>query len=294
MNVTADDMGRIFEEVQQLERLNERYDYLKVRRQNRWYFVKIAQNEEAREGLLREYLWSEFMERVSVLMPALKLDGPIIFKRIGTGALVFDWINAPLVAEKWDIEAWGRSLGRYAETHVLLDKAAGNYSLPQVYTKLSHRDTPETTWKRWVKDGVDDAIVEQAAEIFREYQYHVTLRLQHGGLWPWEIFAVNDRWIIVDGEKAGIDLPRFYDVAQSYARLYTVSGGVGMAKDFLQQVADGVGLSREEFYKQFIPVILIRAVSQLSEANSGADEPAKAAALALVDACLSRDVQQLF
>lgn len=293
MTVTQEEMARIFEEVQPMEATNDRFGYLKVRRQDKWYFVKIAQNDEAREGLLREYLWSEFMERVTVLMPALKLDGPHIFKRIGTGALVFEWIDGLQVAATWDIEAWRRNMRRYADMHALLDKAAGDYSLPQVYTKLSSRDTPETTWKRWSSEGVDEPTVEKARELFRQYQYHVTLRLQHGGLWPWEIFSVNDRWIVVDGESAGIDLPRFYDAARAYTRLFTETGEPEMAHEFLRVVSGSVGLEQSDFYKQFISVLLVQAISRLSEANLGDDESAKASARRLVDICLFGDPQLL-
>lgn len=294
MNVSPEDMGRIFEEVQQLDSTNDRYKYLKVRRRDRWYFVKVAQNDDAREGLLREYLWAEFMERVSVLMPALKLDGPHIFKRIGTGALVFDWIEAPLVAEAWDVEAWRRNLQRYASLHVQLDKAAGSYSLPQVYTKLSHRDTPETTWKKWSTNLVDEETIASSRQLFREYEFHVSQRLQHGDLWPWEIFNKGDRWIIIDGERAGIDLPRFYDIAQSCVRLYTVARSQDMARDFLRQVVDGMFIPRDDFYAQFIPVILVNAINQLSEANDSEDESLKQSSRSLVDVCLSRDPEQLF
>ncbi len=293
MNVSSEDMGRIFEEVNSLDSPNDRYKYLRVRRRDRWYFVKIAQNEAAREGLLREYLWSEFMERVTVLMPALRLDGPHVFKRIGTGALVFDWIEAPLVAEAWDVEAWQRNLQRYADLHVQLDKAAGNYSLPQVYTKLSHRDTPETTWKRWSTDQIDEETINSSRQLFREYEFHVTQRLQHGDLWPWEIFDNNGRWTIIDGERAGIDLPRFYDVAQSYTRLYAVVGNQDMAKNFLRLVFGGLGISQDDFYAQFIPVVLVNAINQLSEAGSGENELLKQSSRSLMDICLSRSVDQL-
>ncbi|NCU40463.1 hypothetical protein EOL73_01765 [Candidatus Saccharibacteria bacterium] len=294
MNVSQEDMSRIFEEVQSLDSTNDRFKYLKVRRRDKWYFVKIAQNDTAREGLLREYLWSEFMERVSVLMPFLKLDGPHIFKRIGTGALVIDWIEASVVAEAWDIDAWQRNLERFASMHVQLDRAAGNYSLPQVYTKLAHRDTPETTWKQWSTDRVDEQTISDSRQLFREYEYRVTLRLQHGDLWPWEIFNVDDRWVIIDGEKAGIDLPRFYDVAQSYVRLFTIANNQDMARDFLRMVIDGLEMSRDDFYSQFIPVVLIRAISQLSNANSGDDESLKASSNLLVNTCLLREVEQIF
>lgn len=294
MNVSPEDMSRIFEEVQTMDSTNDRFKYLKVRRQDKWYFVKIAQNDEAREGLLREYLWSEFMERVTVLMPALKLDGPHIFKRIGTGALVFEWIDSAPVAASWDIEAWRRNMRRYADMHVLLDKAAGDYSLPQVYTKLAHRDTPETTWKRWSSDGVDEQTIEKAREVFRLYQHHVTLRLQHGDLWPWEIFAINDRWIVVDGERAGIDLPRFYDVARSYTKLYAETDNPEMAKEFLRAVAGGLGLPQQDFYKQLLPVLLVQAITRLSEASSRGDDNAKSFASSLVEICLSQQPERLF
>ena len=297
MNVSDDDLSRIFEEIQPFENANganDRYRYVKARLQTHWYFIKIARGVDQEEGLQREYLWSEFMERVDVLMPSLKLNGPKIFKRIGKDALAFHWIDAPLVAEHWDVLAWERHLDRYAEMHVQLDRAAGDYSLPQVYTSLSHREITGASWKQWVSGRVDEETIAQAQQLFKEHEKRVTLRLQHGDMSPWQIFDVDGTWVIIDGEKAGIDLPRFNDVAQSYFRLHNIAKRPDLAKRFLNQFVSGLMMTKEEFYDQFIPVMVIRAVGSLADADINREhEPFHEEARALVDACLSRDLNRL-
>lgn len=298
MSVTPDDLRRIFEEVQPFENENgatHRYSYAKARRHDKWYFVKIALGYEQQEGLQREFLWAEFMERVAVLMPSLQLDGPKIFKRIGTEALAFHWIDAPLVAERWDVDAWRRCLDRYAEMHVKLDQAAGDYSLPRVYTSLSHREIIGASWKQWVKGHVEEETVATAQQLFREHERQVTLRLQHGDMSPWQIFDVAGKWVIIDGEKSGSDLPRFYDVAQSYVRLHNIAKSPDSARMFLQTVVEAIDLEREEFYRQFIPVLVIQAVGSLADADIDREhEPFGDEARALVEACLARDSSRLF
>lgn len=298
MSITLEHLSRIFEEVQPFENTNganDRYSYAKARLQDNWYFIKIARDQEYEEGLQREYLWSEFMERVDVLLPSLHLDGPKIFKRIGKEALAFRWIDAPLVAERWDVLAWERNLERYAEMHVQLDRAAGDYSLPQVYTSLSHREIAGSSWKRWVSGHVDEATITAAQQLFREHEKKVSLRLQHGDMSPWQIFDVDGKWVIIDGEKAGVDWPRFSDVAQSYVRLHNIAKRPDLAKRFLGQFLTDIVMTKEEFYDQFIPVLVIRAVGSLADADIDREhEPFQAEARTLVDACLSRDVAQLF
>lgn len=298
MNISNDDLLRVFTEVQSFGNTNgtdSRYRYAKARQKDSWYFIKIALSSEYEEGLEREYLWSEFMERVSVLMPSLNIDGPKIHKRIGREAIVFHWIEAPLVAERWDVLAWERNLDRYAELHVQLDRAAGDYSLPKVYTTLSHRDIAGAAWKQWVDNHVDEPTIAAAQQLFREHEKQVTLRLQHGDMSPWQIFDIGGIWVIFDGEKAGIDWPRFNDVAQSYVRLHNIARRPDLAKRFLAQFVDVLGMDRGEFYSQFIPVLVIQAVGYLADADVDKEHEAfHAEAHTLVDVCLSRDINQLF
>ncbi len=298
MSISFADLTRIFDEVISLDDVlgvNDRFMYVKARRVGSWYFVKIAKQAELIENLERECLWAEFMDRVDVLNPTMRLRGQHLVQRIGDDGLVFEYIDAPQVAPRGDAERWRANLQRYADMHVQLDKAAGDFSLPRTYTYLSNKFEPAgNSWKEWVVGHVDQKIIDEAKSLFAEYERNVTLRLQHNDMSPWQIFDIDGQWVIFDGEKAGVEIARFNDIAQSYVRMHNTAHDERMAKDFLEIIIAGIGMSRKEFYAAFIPVLTLRSVGSLADSDiDGSTANYQTEAMALVEKCLSRDQSRI-
>ena len=294
MSVTLHHLERIFDEIIPVlndNGANHRFTYAKARRQNDWFFIKIATGEQYTQNLVNENLWCEFMDRVDVLSPGMKLKGPHIVQKIGHDALVFEFIDAPMVATPGDASAWRTHLKRYAETLVKLDTLSGDYSLSHIYTKLNHPYEFDTySWRKWVEGNVDPLLVKQAKKLFKKYESNVTLRLQHNDMSPWQIFEQGDTWIIFDGEKANLQSPRFNDAAQSYVRMHNSAHDAALAKDFLNTFIVGIGMEYTEFYPQFIPVLTMRAIESLADSIIDSQHYNYATeANALVSACLSGD-----
>lgn len=298
MSVTLDDLRRIYDEVIPIKNehgLNGRFDYAKVRRLDKWFFVKIAISPEYWQGLENESLWSEFMERVDVLSPGMKLQGPHIVQKIGHDALVFEYIDAPMVAVRGDATAWRAHVDRYADMLVKLDTLSGSLSLSHIYTKLNHPyDLNSNLWQKWVVGTVAPEIIKQARKIFKDYERHVSVRMQHNDMSPWQIFDKGDTWVIIDGEMASLNSPRFQDVSQSYARMWTDARDESLAREFLSKVIAGTGMGQDDFLQQFYPVITMHSVGFLADSllypalTNYATE-----AQALVDLCLGGDPKEL-
>lgn len=292
MSVAIHNLQRIFDEVIPLQNdhiANHRFSYAKARRQSNWFFIKIATSEQYAQNLVNENLWCEFMDRVDVLAPGMKLKGPRITQKIGPDALVFEFINAPMVAERGDANAWRAHLTRYTETLVKLDKLSGDYSLSHIYTKLTYPyELDNYSWRQWVEGSVDPTVIAQAKKLFKQYEWNVTLRLQHNDMSPWQIFEQGDTWIIIDGEKANLQSPRFSDVAQSYVRMHNTAHDATLAKEFLNMFVTGINMDYSEFYQQFIPVLTMRAIGSLADTtNDSVQYPYATEARALVATCLS-------
>lgn len=294
MNVKIESLRRIFDEVVVLDNLSiegGRFTHAKARRRDDWFFVKIANAPEYRQNLCNESLWSEFMTRVDVLAPGMRLKGPEITQKIGEDALVFKFIDAPMVAERGDASAWRTHLQRYTDTLVKLDKASGDFSLSHIYTKLNHPyEFDNASWRQWVGGNVAPELLEQAKKVFKKYEWNVTLRLQHNDMSPWQIFEQGDTWTIFDGERADLQSPRFNDVVQSYVRMHNTAHDAALAKEFLALFVAGIGMTYEDFYPQVIPVFTMRAIGSLADATANPERyPYVEEAQALVDACLSED-----
>lgn len=272
MNVTKENLERIFDEViilNDLSIVSGRFTHAKARRRDKWFFIKIANGNEYRVNLKNESLWSEFMNRADVMAPGMKLKGPQIVQQIGEDALVFEYIDAPMVAERGDASAWRTHLQRYTDTLVKLDKLCGDFSLSHIYTKLHHPyELDDASWREWVGGSVDPEIVAQAKKVFTKYEWNVSLRLQHNDMSPWQIFEQGEAWIIFDGERANLQSPRFNDVAGSYVRMHNTVHDPALASEFLNKFITGIEITPEDFYPQFIPVLTMRAVGSLADATS--------------------------
>lgn len=298
MSVTLATLEHLFDEAVPITNsngANTRFWYAKVRKHNTWFFVKVATSDAYIKNLENEYLWSEFMDRVAVLVPGMHLKGPHITQKIGRDALVFDYIDAPMVAVRGDASSWHTRLQRYTDTLVKLDKLSSDFSLSHVYTKLNHPfELDNASWRKWVEGAVDPLLIDNAKKVFKKYEWNVTLRLQHNDMSPWQIFEQGDTWIIIDGEKADIQSPRFNDVAQSYVRMHNTTRDPALAKDFLRQFMSGIAMDQTEFYQQFIPVLTMRAVGSLADAHSDLEHiDYTAEARLLVGRCLADDIAQL-
>ena len=92
--------------------------------------------------------------------------------------------------------------------------------------------------------------------------------------------------------RDGTDLFRYNDLAYGYARLYTTLGSPIAARELLKLFLEKHSADRDEFMKQFIPVLLHRAVGCMADAYR--DQPMKdyvESAEELVTAALDKNLE---
>lgn len=250
---------------------NDRYRYDKFRHDDgKWYFVKTAQSTELAPNLTREILWADFLNHVASSKPEARLKPPRIIGFDANGGLVMEFINAALVARPSSSTEWRAKMSRYARMLTLLDECAEGYQAAWPEYSGFNIYNPDEVWQRWFGDHYDDAQVtlQSARTIIDEYRGFLTFRVQHGDLTPWQIFELNDEWIIYDGEKAGDHLPRYNDLAYGYGRLYTKLKDPAAAAELLAVFLNHSSIDHDEFFKQFLPVMTFRATGMLADAYS--------------------------
>jgi len=247
---------------------NDRFRYEKIRQDGEWLFVKTALTPELEPNLEREFLWADFLNHVALNDPDAHLRAPRMIGFNANGGLVMEYIDAPQVADSSNGAMWKSKLDRYARTLTLLDKYAEGYNADWPQDLAVNLNDPEVIWRRWFGDYLDDAqpILQQALSIYNDSKGALTLRVQHGDLTPWQIFELGDEWIIYDGEKAGNHLPRYNDLAYGYGRLFTRLKDRLTAADLLEKFLEYSGVNQEEFFKQFLPIMTLRATGMLSDA----------------------------
>lgn len=284
----------LFEEVvpfQNARGKNDRFEYAKVRKGNAWFFLKTARTKAFIPNIQREIVWVEFMNRIEAFYPDSHLFGPKIERRIGLDGLVFTYIDAPVVGEPGELEAWQRILPRYAEMLALFDTIAVNWKSENLPDEPSRSDHVYQLWQKWLGDNIERyPRLPEAKKRLESVHFLLTKCLQHGDLTPWQIFDTGSAWIVYDGEKCGTDLFRYTDLAYGYARLYTTLGSPIAARELLRQFIEKRGIDQESFMKEFLPVLLHRAVGSLADAyNDEITHEYVAAAEELVTAALDKD-----
>lgn len=265
-----DTIPALFEEMQPIENSrgkNDRFEYAKARQGNVWYFIKSARSDEFKDNILREMVWSEFMNRIEAFYPEQHLFGPNIVRRIGLSGLVFDYIDAPVVAEAGELESWQRIIPRYATMLVTFDTVAQNWKSENLPDAPSRSEHVYDIWQRWLGEHIDRyPRLAEARKQLETTHFKLTKCLQHGDLTPWQIFDTPQGWVVYDGESCGTDLFRYTDLAYGYMRLYTKLGSPVAARELLKAFVAQHKLSQDQILKEFMPVLVHRAVGGIADA----------------------------
>ncbi len=289
-----DNIPALFDEATPFENTagrNDRYEYAKVRKGNIWYFLKTARDKKLIPNIQREVVWSEFMTRIEAFYPVSHLFGPKIERRIGLEGIVFSYIDAPVVAERGDIEAWQRVLPKYVDMLALFDTVSIGWKSENLPNEPSRSDRPYELWKHWMGEHIDRyARLPEAKKRIESVHFVLTKCLQHGDLTPWQIFDTQQGWVVFDGEKCGTDLFRFTDLAYGYVRLSVTYGSPVAARELLRLFSEKQSLSDDVLVKEFLPVLIHRAVGALSDAYRDGDEEAVSRGEGLLNACLDKDL----
>ncbi len=175
-----------------------------------------------------------------------------------------------------------------------LDEAACEWT-PSFTLDESRSDDIDSIWRGWLGEHHKRVIrYDEALARALSYKSGLTRTMQHGDLTPWQIFKDGDEWVIYDGERSGIDLFRYNDLAYGYGRLYTKLRSPKTASVLLREFILRHSRSRQEFMQEFLPVLLGRAMSMLSDAYHDAPENDYVQyAEQLLELCLAEDVEKL-
>lgn len=292
------DLKSLYDEIVPLQNKrgrNDRFAYAKVSKSGKSFFLKTALRGELVSNIQREVVWVEFMNRVDAFYPQAHFLGPTIERRIGTTGLVFNYIDAPSVAESDDLKKWQGSLPRYAEMLVTFDTVAINWKSENLPDEPSRSDRIYALWQEWLGDNIGKVPdLDAARKMVEAVNFKLTRCLQHGDLGPWQIFDTGKSWIVYDGEKCGTDLFRFTDLAYSYGWLYTKLQSPDTARQLLQLFIEGHTMKESELMKVFLPVLTHHAVGMLADAYN--DVPVSdyvEEATQLLNACVEHDLEHI-
>lgn len=270
---------------------NNRYMYAKVAVENQEYFYKKAQSEEVGTFFDHELIWADFMNGLSSHYPNLNIRGLSIFSYLPHQAILTEFIDAPFLTSSDDTAQLAAYLDRYVDVLKAIDSFGRTWHSNNLPKDVSTPyDQLEKGWDKWINGAkliekaiITDQQIKEAQQIIERNKPYITPCMQHGDFVPWHIFNQNGTWIIYDAEHASHLFPRFYDLAYTYTRLYTRGQNTAFADSLLSKFIDHVDISEQDFFRQFVPVVLSRAVGMLFDAEND-----------LKDIDYRREAQELF
>ena len=246
----------------------ERFEYFVGTKGPKKFFVKAAKSSTYYTGIQREVVWNEFMNRVEAFYPERQFVGPRIERRIGKGALVFDYVDGTALDADDELAAWQANLSRYAEMLDTFDRVAVNWKAENLPDEPSRSLRVYSTWQAWLGERIGDVKhIDKARHLVETASFKLTRCLQHGGpLHPSEIIIAGERWVVFDGEHCGSDLFRYTDLADGCARLYGFFGAKASAAQLVRDFISCHQRPRDDFTRDFLPVLAHRSVALLSDA----------------------------
>lgn len=251
----------------------KRYLYSTLFIDGKKVFSKKANQKEMAPLLQNELLWHDFMQQVASTFPELRLRSPRIIEE-KNDEIIFEHVEAPFVSSPDDRIIHDHDIERLASTLIALDRVAGGWSSAHAVDDADNNlpyDNLSLSWEDWYKETkpaglVTDDMMRQAKSVLAQHAAHVTPRLQHGDFTPWHIFNQDGEWIIYDGEHASQMKPRFFDLAYLYSRVFTRQKNAPAAGQILQSFVEKVDMSKEDFMKAFLPLLVSRSLGMFLDA----------------------------
>ena len=121
------------------------------------------------------------------------------------------------------------------------------------------------SWYLEVKEHQLQEMLESVKKLRDTYE----LGVNHGDFVPWHMIQDGGKFILIDGEHASSQSPRYYDVCYFYHRLYTSAQNPGLAKNYLNKLRNQ--LSEEEknkFDLSIKPILATRIIGGFWDAKT--------------------------
>jgi hypothetical protein len=276
-----------------------RYKVLKLEKAGRFYLFKQARDDLTKALLKNEISWRKFFKDIAID----DVDCTTIVE-IGDNYLLFDWIDAPLLAEpnSTSVKRLSNSLKRYVEILVAVHQTGANYKPEAGNGALppgSGWAEPSPFKQQKLRDLVDDGWltsqqINAAQDLYDTYLPYAKSGYQHGDFKPWHIFVQDQRWLIFDAEHATSLRSSYIDLVRSYIDIASKAQSPNLAARLLQTYLVKSAVKPVELQAQVTSALVRHTMGNVIDAyNDRRARDYRAAALNLLDRVLQDDLSAL-
>lgn len=231
--------GYTVQEVGQLSR----HGHVVLEHGGQKFFAKVASRPEIGERTANEVSWNQQVGSALVAAGLDQISVPTIHT---TGTFedkfyyITDYIDGPLLATKFPPNT--SKLAPWIEQIVDL-----NITLLKLSNIVPQRDVGDsTTVEQQVASYVSKAgewaskvpqyDLNELLAIVPQFARTYTPSLNHGDFVPWHMIQHSNGFVLIDGEHASGNGPRYYDIGYFYHRLYTAGESPNLATEYLNHI----------------------------------------------------------
>lgn len=265
--INLEEVKEIFEkkgfEVIFLEQL-WRHVHGKLRKNNKYFFLKLASTIEIGSKTENEISWNENVAPLLKNLSSIKI--PKIYE---TGKLkdrfyyLSEFCEGDLLATKFppnlkNLKNW---LDKIVELNITL------LSYQKIKFKkdnnLSEKEISDN-YVNNIKQKYEDVKEYKLNEIFIEVEKlrnSFSPKINHGDFVPWHFIEGENAITLIDAEHASSYLPKYYDVCYFYERLYARGESPELAKEYLRKIKESLSeTEKQNFDKELKPVLASRII----------------------------------
>jgi len=241
-----------------------------LKKNNKFYYFKLASTIAIGERTQNEVVWNQ------QLCELIKKDGIAFFdmpKVCESGYFkdkfyyVSTFHDGPLLASKNPPDA--RFLEKWLDKIIaaniyLLGLNLSAVSLPRDTNELKDiTDFSEFFYNQNKKlcNSLKEFGLSRVLEAVKGSKVVYESGVTHGDFVPWHMIGEEDKFILLDGEHGSTKLPKYYDLAYFYFRVYTWARSPRLALSYIQEIKKS--LPKEEkarFNETFRPLLANRII----------------------------------
>lgn len=239
----------------------DRFDSYEAKYEGRKVFAKYAKTDKTKVllgGLAKN---SEVVNQVGKESSTIKFRAPKIYQQ-DPESVVTEWIEGESLGERMprDPQFVADVLSQFL---VVFDKqSVADQGFRQIFTqsglagRMAER-IPENLPAEYSK------VLSQAKDLFDELQAQLKPALQDADIKPDHIFGdpkKPDTYILVDSEHLSNQWPRFYDLANNFAKFW-IRGQKDFSDLLLKTYLTVSGLSKDDLFKPMTVSLIVRGIS---------------------------------
>jgi len=254
-----------------------RHMHGKLEKDNKIFFLKMASTPDIGERTQNEVSWNRQIHDLIVESGIDYFDVPEIYES-GEYEKKFYYLSSyhdgSLLASKNppDTERLDQWLDKILKSNLFF------LSLQKQDLRLQRDQGSEDLTKKWDEffkkiqgwhQEVEEHRLQEILEAVKNLKDTYEPGVNHGDFVPWHMIQDGEKFILIDGEHASTQSPRYYDVCYFYHRLYTSAQNPELAKSYLNKIRSQLHEGeKNKFDLSIKPILAARIIGGFWDAKT--------------------------